>query len=243
MKVVWGFDDVPQLRHGVATVGSYDGVHRGHRILIDEVIGRAKLCGGESVVITFEPHPRITLGKADSLQLLSLVEEKRILLEQLGVNYMVIIPFDKAFSQLSHEEFINDYLVARLNLKELIVGYNHRFGHNTEGNYSYLSQHDTLKVVEVAQFRFEGEKVSSTTIRRALEEGDTTMAMRLLGHPYIIIGKADERGAIVVDSIKQLPVDGEYNALVNGEQATISIQERVVKQNKVFSQEVKIELL
>ena len=185
MKVVWGFDDVPQLRHGVATVGSYDGVHRGHRILIDEVIERAKQCSGESVVITFEPHPRITLGKADSLRLLTTIEEKRALLEQLGVDYMVIIPFDKAFSQLSHEEFINDYLIARLNIKELIVGYNHRFGRNTEGNYSYLAQHDALKVVEVAQYRFEGEKVSSTTIRKALEEGNTTMAMQLLGHPYI----------------------------------------------------------
>lgn len=243
MRVVWGFDNVPQLHYGVATVGSYDGVHNGHRILLDEVIRRAhKLCG-ESVVLTFEPHPRITLGDDEALYLLSLFEEKRTLLEQVGIDYMVIIPFDKSFSQLSHEEFVNEYLVSRLHIKELIVGYNHRFGHNNEGNYEYLSQHDALQVVEIPQYRLEGAKVSSTVIRNMLHQGDITTATQLLGHPYIIIGIADEKGRIEVDPHKLLPADGIYRAFIEGKESTIEVRGGVILQNEKFLQKVKIELL
>ena len=171
MRVVWGFDNPPQLRNAVATVGSYDGVHRGHRILLDEVVRLAKECGGESVVLTFEPHPRITLGNDEGLRLLSTFEEKCRLLEAVGIDYVVVIPFDKAFSQLSRETFIDDYLVGRLGIKQLIVGYNHHFGYNKEGNHSFLLQHGALQVVEIAQYTDNGNKVSSTTIRKALSEG------------------------------------------------------------------------
>ena len=116
MKVIRGFDNPPLIRNAVATVGSYDGVHRGHRILIDEVIRRAQESQGESVVLTFEPHPRITLGNDEGLRLLSSFEEKCRLLEQVGVDYIVIIPFDEAFSRLSREEFIDDYLVGKLGI-------------------------------------------------------------------------------------------------------------------------------
>ena len=243
MEVIWGFDNTPQLDHGVATVGSYDGVHLGHKILLDEVISRARSCGGESVVITFEPHPRITLGQAEGLYLLTSFDEKRALLEQLGIDYMVIIPFDKSFSQLSHEEFVNDYLVGRLNIKELVVGYNHRFGCNNEGDYNYLSQHSSLQVVEVPQYRFEGEKVSSTIIRKVMDAGSTSVAAQLLGHPYIIIGIADSEGKIVVDEHKLLPSDGHYGAIVDGVTTDIEICNREISQGVKFLQKVKIELL
>ena len=243
MEVIWGFDNTPQLNYGIATVGSYDGVHRGHKILLDEVISRARECGGESVVLTFEPHPRITLGQAEGLYLLTSFDEKRALLEQLGVDYMVIIPFDKRFSQLSHEEFVNDYLVGRLNIKELVVGYNHRFGCNNEGDYNYLSQHRSLQVVEVPQYRFEGEKVSSTVIRKVLDTGNTSAAAQLLGHPYIIIGIADEKGQIEVDEHKLLPSNGRYGATIDGVATDIEICNRRVLQGVKFSQKVKIELL
>lgn len=243
MRVVWGFEDVPQLRYGVATVGSYDGVHNGHRILLDEVMHRAHEQGGESVVITFEPHPRITLGDAETLRLLSLFEEKRTLLEWVGIDYMVVIPFDRAFSQLSHEEFVNEYLVSRLHIKELIVGYNHRFGHNNKGDYEYLSQHDTLRVVEIPQYRLEGAKVSSTVIRNMLHQGDTANATQLLGHPYIIIGIADEKGRIEVEPYKLLPADGQYRALIEGKESMIEVRGGVILQKEKFLQKVKIELL
>ena len=240
MKVVWGFDNPPALGYGVATVGSYDGVHCGHRILLDEVIRRAKACGGESVVLTFEPHPRITLGNDEGLQLLSSFEEKCALLEQVGVDYVVIIPFDEAFSRLSREEFIDDYLVGKLGIKELIVGYNHHFGHNKAGDHSFLVEHGALEVVEVAQYTDNGNKVSSTTIRQALAEGDVALARQMLGHPYIIIGIADEEGKVATDRYKLLPTDGCYDCTINGKRATCEVRGGVLMQRECVSQKIEI---
>ena len=120
MQIINGFDNLPKIMHAVATLGSYDGVHSGHQVLINQVIARAKARGGKSVVLTFEPHPRITLGKAEGLKLLSTIEEKALLLERLGVDYMLIIPFDLEFSRLSHQEFIESYLIEKLGIEELI---------------------------------------------------------------------------------------------------------------------------
>lgn len=240
MKVVWGFDNPPMIRNGVATVGSYDGVHRGHRILLDEVVRRAKASDGESVVLTFEPHPRITLGNDEGLRLLSTFEEKCRLLEQIGVDYVVVIPFDEAFSRLSREEFIDDYLVGKLGIRELVVGYNHHFGHNKEGNHSFLLQHGALQVVEVAQYTDNGNKVSSTTIRKAVGEGDMALARQLLGHTYIIIGIADDEGVVTTDRYKLLPSDGHYACTINGVESECEVCGGVVKQRVCFSEKIEI---
>ena len=242
MKVVRGFDNPPVLCNAVATVGSYDGVHCGHRILLDEVVRRAKEQGGESVVLTFEPHPRITLGNDEGLQLLSTFEEKCALLKQVGVDYVVIIPFDEAFSRLSHEEFIYDYLVGRLNIKQLVIGYNHHFGHNKAGNYSFLVEHTPLQVVEVAQYTDNGNKVSSTTIRKALLEGELSLARQMLGHPYIIIGIADEEGRVATDKYKLLPKDGRYPCIINGKASTCEVVDGAIRQTEYFSQKIEISL-
>ncbi len=242
MKVVWGFDNPPLMHNAVATVGSYDGVHRGHCILLDEVTRRAKECGGESVVLTFEPHPRITLGNDEGLRLLSTFDEKCKLLEQVGINYVVVIPFDKAFSRLSREEFIDHYLVGRLGIKQLIVGYNHHFGHNKEGDHSFLVEHGALEVVEVAQYRAEGNKVSSTVIRKTIEGGDMSLARQLLGHPYIIIGMADEQGVVATDRYKLLPSDGSYAAQINGEVCDVEVRDGKLQQSRYFSQKIEIAL-
>ena len=240
MKVVWGFDNPPLIRNGVATVGSYDGVHRGHCILLNEVVQRAKESDGESVVLTFEPHPRITLGNDEGLRLLSTFEEKCRLLEQMGVDYVVVIPFDEAFSRLSREEFIDDYLVGKLGIKQLIVGYNHHFGHNKEGNHSFLLQHGALQVVEVAQYTDNGNKVSSTTIRKAVGAGDMALARQLLGHSYIIIGMADAEGVVATDKYKLLPSDGRYACTINGEESECEICGGELKQSVYFSQKIEI---
>ena len=243
MKVVWGFDNPPALRNGVATVGSYDGVHRGHRILLDEVVSRAKQSGGESVVLTFEPHPRITRGTAEGLSLLSTFEEKCALMEMVGIDYLVVIPFDRAFSRLSREEFIEQYIVERLHISQLVVGYNHRFGHNNEGDYDFLSRYDSLNVVEIAQYKHEGEKVSSTAIRKALGQGDIATATALLGHTYIVMGNANVEGRVEVGEYKLLPKDGQYTALVEGVPTTIEVRNGAIEQRERFAQSVKIELL
>ena len=240
MKVVWGFDNPPMLRNAVATVGSYDGVHRGHRILLDEVVRRAKECKGESVVLTFEPHPRITLGNDEGLRLLSSFEEKCALLEQIGIDYLVVIPFDEAFSRLSHEEFIDRYIVGLLHIKQLVVGYNHHFGRDKGGDYSYLVESGKLEGVEIAQYTDNGNKVSSTTIRKALSEGNTELARQMLGHPYIIIGIADSEGIITADQYKLLPKDGRYECTINGKTTTCDIVGTSIKQREFFSERIEI---
>ena len=240
MKVVWGFDNPPLIRNGVATVGSYDGVHRGHRILLDEVVRQAKASEGESVVLTFEPHPRITLGNDEGLRLLSIFEEKCQLLEQVGIDYVVVIPFDEAFSRLSREVFIDDYLVGKLGIKRLVIGYNHHFGHNKEGNHSFLLQHGALQVVEVAQYTDNGNKVSSTTIRKAIGEGDMSLARQLLGHTYIIIGVADGEGKVVTDKYKLLPRDGRYACTINGVASECEVCGALLKQKVCFSEKIEI---
>ena len=242
MKVIRGFDSPPTLRNAVATVGSYDGVHCGHRILLDEVVRRAKECDGESVVLTFEPHPRITLGNDEGLRLLSSFDEKCALLEMVGVDYVVVIPFDEAFSRLSHEEFIYDYLVGRLKIKQLVIGYNHHFGHNKQGDHSFLVEHTTLEVVEVAQYTDNGNKVSSTTIRQALAEGNLALTRQMLGHPYIIIGMADAEGNVTTDKYKLLPADGHYACTINGVESECEICGGVVRQREYFSQKIEIRL-
>ena len=241
MKVVWGFDNPPLLRNAVATVGSYDGVHRGHRILLDEVVRRARECEGESVVLTFEPHPRITLGNDEGLRLLTSFEEKCALLEKVGIDYVVVIPFDKAFSRLSREEFTDDYLVGKLHIKQLIVGYNHHFGHNKEGDHSFLLQHGALQVVEISQYLADGNKVSSTVIRTTIESGDIRSALNLLGHTYIIIGQSDDMGEFTTDEYKLLPASGRYNALVNGTNSTITICGNTICTN-IKNQKLVIEI-
>lgn len=240
MKVVWGFDNPPLLHNAVATVGSYDGVHRGHCILLDEVIRRAKECGGESIVLTFEPHPRITLGNDEGLRLLSTFEEKCRLLERVGVDYVVVIPFDEAFSRLSREEFTDDYLVGKLGIKQLVVGYNHHFGHNKEGDHSFLQQHGALQVVQVAQYTDNGGKISSTVIRKAMADGDMALARQLLGHSYPVIGVADDKGVVLVDKYKLLPADGRYACTINGTLSECEVCDGVLVQREYVSQKIDI---
>ncbi len=225
MRVIRGFDSPAALRHAVATIGSYDGVHCGHRILLDEVVARARAAGGESVVLTFEPHPRITLGTDCGLKLLSTLDEKLQLLEAAGVEYVVVIPFDEAFSRLSREEFLGDYIIGRLGIEQLVVGYNHRFGRDKEGDFGYLKSSGRLKVVEVAQKKVDDEKVSSTVIRKAIESGDMATATRLLGHPYIITGKTGSNGRMEVDRYKLLPPAGVYAATIDGDAGMVRVEE------------------
>ncbi len=138
MRVFRGFDNLPEFNGAVATVGSFDGLHRGHQSLLEVANRAASECGGESIVLTFEPHPRVILGRAEGLRLLTTSEEKITLLERLGVDNLIIIPFDREFSRISDREFICNYLVEKLNISTLVVGYNHHFGRGSEGSYQSL---------------------------------------------------------------------------------------------------------
>lgn len=213
MRIFRGFDNLPTFVHAVATMGSFDGVHRGHKVLLQRTISLAKERGGESIVLTFEPHPRYVLGTAEGMQLLSTLEEKLWLLEQEGIDNVIIIPFTKEFSRLKPQEFIEQD-VAGIGVECFVVGYNHRFGHNKAGDYSSLKESGTeLEIHRVEQQLLDEGKVSSTVVRQRVEQGDVVMANRLLSHPYIIMGEIDKQGYICnIDQNKLLPPTGTYEA-------------------------------
>lgn len=181
MRVFHGFDSLPRFVRPVVTVGSYDGVHLGHRALIDRLVAEARAQGGESIVLTFEPHPRITLGRADGLRLLTTLDEKVRLLEALGVDNVIVIPFDRTFSALSGREFVREYLQRRLGAGTLVAGYDHRFGHDRIDSEATAGL--GMRVIRIDECEVGGEHVSSTVIRRLIDEGRIAEAERLLGHP------------------------------------------------------------
>lgn len=213
MRVFRGFDNLPPFRHAVATIGSFDGVHRGHCELLRCVVNEARVRGGESIVMTFDPHPRITLGRAEGLRLLSTKGEKLRRLEEAGIDNVIFIPFTVEFSRLTHEEFLSELVVGKASVETLVVGYNHRFGRDRQGDSLSVAA-SGLDVVEVSRYEAEGDKVSSTVVRRAVAEGDMAAAWRLLGYPYTLScrGCGDEELEIEESEYKLLPPCGEYNA-------------------------------
>ncbi len=227
MNVFRRFEDLPHFKRGVATIGSFDGVHCGHRVLLGRVSELAAETGGESVVFTFEPHPRITLGCDDNLKLLNTTEEKLHLLEHIGIDNVVIIPFTLEFSRLTPRDFIVG-CIAPFGIEYLVVGYNHHFGHNKSGDFNLLSslEGDTgLKVAEVEQQRIATDKVSSTVIRKLIGSGDMARAEKMLSAPYLILGHINEAGEILYgDSrYKLLPPSGEYDVCIDTQPAKIRI--------------------
>lgn len=230
MRVFRGFGELPAFRFPAVTVGSYDGVHGGHRMLLQAAAEAARQLGGESVVVTFEPHPRIALGRAEGLRLLTTLDEKILLLDRFGVDNLVVIPFDLAFSRLPYATFVEEYLLGRIGMRQMIVGYNHRFGHNKEGDRSTLGalgRSSGFEVTEVAEQHVDAGRVSSTIIRRIIAEGDMARAVRLLTHPYLLLAGSDGRGAIRIDDpLKLLPPAGDYPVTAGGAAAVLTIDGR-----------------
>jgi len=221
MRIFYGFESLPPFRRAVATVGSFDGVHDGHRTLLDAVKNEAAATGGESVVITFAPHPRIVLETASELKLLTSLDEKRLLLEQAGIDNLIVVPFTASFSRTSSEDFIRNDLVRKAHVATLIVGYNHRFGRDKEGDFAYLDhRHESLgiSIRKVDRYAPFGEKISSTTIRALIERGELSHAVRLLGHPYPVLCRTDANDPALHtdDERKLLPPPGTYDVSVDG---------------------------
>lgn len=225
MKVFRGFGAIPQTGHAVATIGSFDGVHSGHMELLRRVTEIAAQVHGESMVVTFEPHPRYVLGSGEKLRLLSTLDEKLLLLERAGIDSVVVAPFTIEFSHTSPREFIERDIVGS-GIRSLVVGYNHRFGYNKEGDYNYLEARDMgLDVHMVEQQQIGHSKVSSTIIRQAVAAGMMDKARQLSGHPYLILCEALADGVVTgIDENKLLPLDGEYDAMVNGVAATVAVE-------------------
>lgn len=172
---------IPDLeRPTVVTVGSFDGVHRGHQALLQAAREEADRIGGAVVVVTFEPHPRIALGRGEGLMLLTELEEKSQWLAHYGVDYLVVLPFDRAFAAQSGAEFAYSILVEQLGAKVLIAGYNHRFG--CDRMSASELRIEGLEVRRVEKCVVEGVDVSSSAIRERILAGQVAEAEQLLGH-------------------------------------------------------------
>lgn len=193
MRVFSDLDSLPRFRNAVVTIGSFDGVHLGHRRILEQVRSLAVSHEGESVVITFDPHPRTVLKPDDDgFKLLSNTDEKIELLAQAGVDNVVVVPFSLDFAQQHARQYVEDFLIKRFAPRFIVIGYDHRFGAGREGNIAFLKQFEKsagFEVIEIPAQEVDEIAISSTKIRKALENTDLQLANRLLGHPYSFTGK------------------------------------------------------
>jgi riboflavin kinase/FMN adenylyltransferase len=234
MKIYEGLGEFPTLKNAVVTSGTFDGVHLGHQKILQRVLEIAERIDGETVLITFWPHPRLVLFPEEhKLRLLSTFEEKAKLLREFGIDHLISIPFTKEFSELSSQEFIENLLVNKIKCKKLVIGYDHRFGKNREGSFEYLQANHLkfgFELEEIPRQDVDDIGISSTKIRKALEAGDVTMALNYLGRPYELNGlviKGQQIGRSIgfptanihiPNDYKLVPRDGVYavQAAVNG---------------------------
>ena len=191
MKIIRSITAFNSSEKTIVTIGTFDGIHIGHQKIMKDLIKTAKKEGKKSVLLTFFPHPRMVLQKDNKILLLNTIEEKSGLLEKMGLDYLIIHPFSKEFSRLTALDFVRDILVNKLNTSRLIIGYDHHFGKNREGNIHQLKEYSLLydfKVEEIPAQDIDDVSVSSTKIRTALKEGNLKTANNYLGYHYMING-------------------------------------------------------
>lgn len=226
MKVFRSLDEFERGPHAVATIGTFDGLHHGHRTILQRVIEAAKERNGESILISFHPHPRLVLFPENNpLRLLQSLHEKIEMLDEIGIDKLMLIPFTKEFSRVSSKSFILDILVEKVGIEHIIIGYDHHFGKNRTGGIEELALYGPAygySVEEIPAQRIDDANVSSTKIRRALAEGDIKTANAYLGYGYTFQGTVvhgEKLGRTlgfptanldVDDPIKLLPGDGIY---------------------------------
>ena len=219
MKVYQSLAEFNTLNCAVATTGTFDGVHLGHKKILSQLVQTAHKVGGESVLLTFSPHPRLVLQPDVELQLLTSLEEKIGLLEQTGLDHLIIHPFTKEFSRTPSLEFVREILVNQLGVKQLVIGYDHHFGRNREGSFHHLKEFGPIygfEVEEIPALDIDAVNISSTKIRTALTEGNVELATTYLGHPYIICGeviKGDQIGRSIGFPTANLDINFQHKLI------------------------------
>ncbi len=265
MKIYHDLAEVEEIKNAVVTTGSFDGVHVGHKIILDRLNQIALNTGGESVLITFHPHPRKVLypetaGK--NLFLINSQQEKIELLRKTGLKHLLILEFTREFSKISSFDFIRKILVGKLHAQKIIVGFNHHFGHNQEGDYEVLAElgkYNGFTVEEIPEQDIENETVSSSRIRKALQEGKIQRANAYLDHYYMMIGKADplinrpappdmKRYSIrIEEDCKLIPPDGSYAVSIpkknTQEKALVIVRQRDVNESTPGNHRKIVELI
>ena len=220
-------------RGSVVTIGTFDGVHLGHRSILTRLVETAKNDDLDSVLLTFFPHPRMVLQKDSGLKLINSISEKKKLLETIGIDHFVVQPFTKEFSRLTALEYVRDLLVNQLNAKKIIIGYDHRFGRNRTANIENLREYGitySFEVEEIDARELDEVAISSTKIRKSLEAGDITTANEYLGYSFMLNGTVERGKGIgktleyptanlkIDEPYKLIPKKGVYlvKALING---------------------------
>lgn len=233
MKIYYSVDDFNPVPNAVVTSGTFDGVHVGHQKILNRLKEIASEIGGETVVITFWPHPRYVLKPGTTPHLLlNTFEEKAELIKEQGIQHLLRIPFTKEFSQTTSQEFIENILVRKIGTKKLVIGYDHKFGKDREGSFEQLCENAPnygFDVEEIPRQDVDHIGVSSSRIRKALEEGDIDTATHFLGRPYSLRGRVvsgDKLGRVLgyptanidIDSNDKLvPAHGIYAVTVEHE--------------------------
>lgn len=235
MKVINSISKFSSEKKTILTIGTFDGVHIGHKKVLQRVVKQAKQLGFESTLLTFFPHPRMVLQKDFDIKLLNTIEEKTKLLAKVGLQNLIIHPFDTEFSRLSAEEFVKKILIDRLNIGKIIIGYDHRFGRNRTANIDDLiafGKQYNFEVLQISAEEINKTPISSTKIRRALTEGKIKEANSFLGYSYSFSGKVVHGKKLgrklnfptanikIVENYKLIPQNGVYviNGVVNNKE-------------------------
>lgn len=235
MRIFQGFDEIGDIRNAVVTTGSFDGVHIGHKVILQRLKKFAAEQVGETVLITFHPHPRKVLypeSAGKDLFLINSQREKIALLEKAGLDNLIIVTFTVEFSKITSVDFVKNILLNKLHARKIVLGFNHHFGHNREGDYDSLRKLGLqwgFDVEEIPEQDIQNESVSSTKIRKALQEGNIQKANAYLDHQYIIMGKAQKSNPVlekigfpcytikIEEDCKLVPPNGVYAVTVTGE--------------------------
>ncbi len=226
MRVHYHIDKLPAFRRAVITIGTFDGVHTGHRQLLQQLKDEAIRIDGETVIITFHPHPRkVVSGHTREIRLINTLDEKIGLLDAAGIDHLVVVPFTEEFSRLSASQYITDFLVSRFHPRTIIIGYDHQFGKGRLGDYHLLesySQAGHFELKEIPVHVSDAISVSSTRIREAIMNADIRDANALLGYPFFFTGEVNEGNKLgrtigfptanlqVNNPEKLIPGDGVY---------------------------------
>jgi riboflavin kinase / FMN adenylyltransferase len=225
MLVYRNTDLLPDFRNAVLTIGTFDGVHSGHQQVIAQMKKRAVEVNGETIIVTFDPHPRTIINAASGIRLINTLDEKIELLSDKGIDHLVIVPFTEDFAQLSAEDYISQFLIRYFKPHTLIIGYDHHFGKGRAGNYNLLQLHTTTynyQLMEIPAHVLDSISVSSTRIRQAVGQGDMDIANNLLAYTYFFSGEVAEGNKLgrtigfptanlqIKEKFKLIPGDGVY---------------------------------
>ena len=234
MKIYQSLNEFKPSRKTIVTLGTFDGVHLGHNVILDKICKTAKQENLESVLLTFFPHPRLIVSNDSEIKMLNTMAEKAILLEQKGIQNFIIHPFDKLFSELSPREFVEQVLIKQLNIQKIIIGYDHKFGKNRAADFNDLiafGKEFGFEVEEISAKQINEVSVSSTKIRNSLLEGNISLANTYLGYSYMLSGivvKGNQLGRTIgfptanieiSENYKLIPKNGVYivSAILNNQ--------------------------